>query len=171
MAGFTPRPGLDATIAARYAYPAVDRALDSIQRHAQVKAPGVGVWLTAMDDRVRPSHRDAHGQEVPDNLRFRLPKATGMPGVDLARAPRDPDLPAANREECRCQVGTLPDALKRSIHRTPALLAGTRVSGECYTEFPRAAESEFGTDGDEAAHFMGDALRETAREIRGMRIR
>lgn len=167
---FEPSPGLDAVIAQRYAYPAVSRALDRMRDLARAGAPPLSVWITARDERVRPTHVDTDGQAVPDNLRFKVPSVSGV-GHDLARAPRDPNLPLANRINCRCATGLIPDGLARTIHASLPVLQGTRVSGEVYTHFRRAAESEFGGDGDDGAYYMTNALRETAATMSGTRQR
>jgi hypothetical protein len=162
---FEPRADLDVLVARRYAYPAVDAALERIRDLARTNAPPVKVWVTARDERVRPSHIEADGQSVPANLRFKVPTTYAPHDPtqwDLAGHPRDPDLPAGNRINCRCMDPLLPELLARSIHRTVPTIQGTRVHGEVYTHFPRAAESEFGTTQDTPAHFMRDALRETA---------
>lgn len=149
---------LDAIIAQRVLGPVVDNAADIARDEAQRAAPPVGVWLTARDERVRPTHRDTDGQEVPDNLRFRLPSAHGT-GYDMAQAPRDPDLPIEQRIACRCQVGTLPRALADSIRSGELEVVGSRVRKTVSTQFPRAAESEFGNTVDDAARFMGAGVR------------
>lgn len=155
---FVPRPDLDALVARKYAYPAVDRALDRLRDLARTNAPPVKVWVTARDDRVRDTHVQTDGQAVPANLPFKLPAASGV-GHDLAGFPRDPDLPIEQRINCRCADPVLPELLRDSIHRTDVTLQGHRVSGEAYTRFKRAAESEFEQDG---GGWMRDALRQTA---------
>lgn len=168
---FEPTPTLDAQIAQRIMRPAVDTALDRMRDLARAHAPVVDVWITARDERVRPSHAATDGQGVPANLRFKVPKVNFPDDYDLARYPRDPDLPANNRHGCRCQTVTVPDGLSRTIHRTPATVEGNRVFGQVYTRFKRAAESEFGAHGDEGAHFMRHALQETALSLPGTRQR
>lgn len=166
--------GLDVVIAERVMKPRVDTALDMLCDAARAKAPGVKVWVTMRDERVRTSHRKTDAQAVPANLRFRLPKAgrgdgdvslSDIGNVDLARFPRDPNLPIANRINCRCEAPTVPHLLRESIKRTPVTLTGTRVAGSVETRFPRAAESEFGTTEDGGAYFMTNALREVATRL------
>ena len=168
-ARFEPAKGLDEEIARRVVVPRVRRALDMLQDSAQGNAPAVKTWVTMRDDRVRPSHFEADTQTVPANLRFRLRAADG--GVDLARHPRDPNLPAHQAAGCRCSDPETPHLLAESIHKTTVSLVGTRVEGSVYTEFPRAAESEFGGDGDEPAHFMTNALHEVALRLRSGQTR
>lgn len=158
-------------IAQRIVQPHVRRALDMLEDAARAGAPPTRVWVTMRDERVRKSHMDSDGQVIPGNLRFRVPKADGTPGHDLARHPRDPNLPPANRIGCRCADPTIPHLLAESIHKTEPSIIGTRVEGSVYTRFPRAPESEFGGDGDEPAHFMTNALREVALRLRSSQAR
>lgn len=164
MATFKAKPGLDAEVAQRFAVPAVRKAQSMLHDTARVNAPPVKVWVTMRDERVRRSHVDADGQEIPENLRFRLRKAAGA-GVDLARAPRDPLLPVDNRIQCRCDAPVLPQPLKDSIKADEVLIEGPRVTGKVYTDYPRAAESEYGTGDDAPAHYFTDALREVAARL------
>lgn len=159
---FEPVAGLDQEIARRFGVPAIRRALDMLRDEARTRAPDVRVWVTMRDEKVRPSHMAADTQTIPANLRFKLPSTTTPGAFDLARAPRDPTLPPAQRYNCRCSDQTLPHLLRESIHAGDVQHSGTVVTGEVYTEFPRAAESEFGTSEDTAAHFMTNALREVA---------
>ena len=169
-ARFEPVKGLDAIIAQRIVAPRMRRALDMLEDAAQAGAPETRTWVTMRDERVRPSHFGADTQTIPANLRFRLASADGI-GHDLAREPRDPDLPAAQRIGCRCHAASLPHLLAESIHKTDLRVAGTHVSGTVETRFPRAAESEFGTTEDTAAHFMTNALREVALRLRSGQTR
>jgi len=166
MARYEPPGDLDSQIASRVLAPVVRRALNNVVEGAQRHAPPVGVWITARDERVRHTHIATDSQAVPANLRFQLPQISGD-GYDLARAPRDPDLPIGQSINCRCMVGTLPRLLADSIQAGPVQVTGPRVRGEAFTRFPRAAESEFGnTTGDEAARFMGRGLQEAAARMR-----
>lgn len=161
---FEPAPDLDAQVAARILRPGVDRLTDAVHDAARRFAPPVRVWLTVRDERVRHTHAQTDGQTIPDNLRFKIPATSGV-GHDLARHPRDPGLPVANRVNCRCDDPTVPGVLAQSITKLPAVLQGTRVHGQVETRFPRAAESEFGTSEDESAAFMRNALREVAARV------
>lgn len=193
MTHFVPSPTLDREVAARFLLPHVDRLTGRVAEEARRLAPGVKVWLTMRDERVRTTHRLADGQAVPDNLRFRLhkaqadthglrastPEATGgaapdtnlgyAPGWDLARYPGDPDLPVGQRINCRCQALPLPEALRAAIHADPATLTGTEVRGRVTCTFPRAGEAEYGTDQDTGAHFMAGAIDRVATETRAGR--
>lgn len=178
---------LDQVVAVRVALPAAERLTERVQRAAQRLAPPAKLWVTAHDERVRYSHREADAQMIPANLRYLLPavvyvrkgrnehgKAMNpeggwkpVPGRhDLARAPRDPELPIEQRINCRCASFELPGALARTIFTTPAVLRGAAAVAQVYTRFPRAAESETGTSRDRGAHFMAGALREVAAGMR-----
>lgn len=178
MGRFQPRDGLDELIAQRFGRPKMQQVLDMLTDEAKLRAPECRVWITMRDERVRASHIETDSQVVPDNLRFKVPKVdTGNDindirvGYDLARHPRDPELPIGNRINCRCSDPPLPQPLKDSIHATDVHVEGARVSGTIETRFPRAAESEFGTDKDHAAHYMTGALRDVAARLRAGQTR
>jgi hypothetical protein len=179
-------PHLDRKVAEMVGRPAVDGLADQIRSAARRLAPDGKIWVTAGDERVRPSHRETDGQLIPGNLRYRLPaveyvrKGRGPDGravrpggwkiiegrFDLARVPRDSALPVHQAINCRCASVAAAGAVARSIHRTPVALAATRASAEVYSRFTRVAESEFGTSEDAGAHFMGGAIREVAARLR-----
>lgn len=162
---------LDRVIAARFGVPAVRRAVSMLTDSAKANAPGVRVWVTMRDERVRTTHVDADAQMIPDNLRFKVENPK-MPGTyELARHPRDPALSKENAINCRCDDPPLQHPLADSIHGTEPTQVGNRVIGTVETRFPRASESEFGTSEDEAAHFMTNALREVAARLRAGQAR
>lgn len=168
---FEPRKGLDEIIAERFGRPAIRRVLDMLTDEAQTRAPAVRVWVTQRDERVRHTHFETDTQVVPDNLRFKIPKTSGIGGFDLARHPRDPALPIEQRINCRCDDPTIEGLLRDSIHATDVDVNGTRASGSVETRFPRAAESENGTDQDAPAHYMLGALMEVAARLRAGQTR
>lgn len=167
---FVPAADLDAKVALRILTPRVEHLTSRVADEAQRLAPDGKVWITMRDERVRPSHVHTDGQEVPDNLRYKLPKALddnpGSQGWDLARRPRDPELPIANRINCRCESVPVPRAVAEAIHRLPLLITGTKVRGTVVCTYPRAAEAEYGSDGDAGAHFMSGAVDHVALESR-----
>lgn len=55
------------------------------------------VWTSRQDERVRPSHRVAHGQEVGPTVPF-------LVGGTLLKFPRDPSGPLRETAGCRCWV-------------------------------------------------------------------
>lgn len=58
-------------------------------------------WLTALDGRERPAHREADGQRVGANEPF-------LVGGEYLKFPGDPSASAKNRINCRCTVLTMP---------------------------------------------------------------
>jgi hypothetical protein len=163
VARFDLRPGLAQEIASRVLVPAVNEVARDIQAAAQRAAPDAAAWVTVQDDRVRPSHRDADGQTIPGNLRFALRKANGGSGVDMARAPRDPNLPLANREACRCESVTLGRVIAERIHALPAAVEGSRVRAEVEAVYPRIAESEFPSEPDSGGGWFRGSAEEVGR--------
>jgi hypothetical protein len=173
MSRFEMTAGLDTLVAAKIVRPYVDHLTVRVETEAKRGAPDAKTWLTRRDEKVRPSHVYADGQEVPSNLRYKIPKVnTGndandiRAGFDLARRPGDPDLPIGNRIHCRCESVVLPNELARHIERSPTTVAGTSVKASVRCTFPRAAESEYGTDEDVGTHFMHHALEVVAVETR-----
>lgn len=173
---------LDATVA-RLARPAVNRLAAAVAREAQTRAPAVHIWLTAADDRVRPSHVDADGQTIPANLRFKLKRQVyrkgggrgsevsgqlvlASSGFDLAREPRDEDLPPDQRVSCRCAFVTVPGMIAKQVRMSPAVMEGLRVRAQVYVRFNRIIESEHGTSKDRPARFMGSAVAAVAARLR-----
>ncbi len=165
VARFEPRKGLDLELAQRVAAPRVRRILNMLNDEAQRRAPATRVWVTMRDERVRTTHFETDAQIIPTNLRFKMPNRYGT-GFDMARYPRDPELPKAQRDGCRCDDPTLPQPLRDSIHTTDVTVIGTRATGSVETKFPRAAESENGSMGDPGAYFMLGALQEVAARLR-----
>ena len=58
-------------------------------------------WLTAIDDRERPSHNAANGQRVDSTEPF-------IVGGEQLQFPKDPAASAKNRINCRCTILTYP---------------------------------------------------------------
>jgi hypothetical protein len=179
-------PGLEAEVA-RMIRPAVQDVVDQVEHAAKEKAPAAKVWVTRHDPRVRHSHEVTDGQLIPANLRYKVArvvyirkgrsphgKAVNLAGgwriiegeFELARRPLDPALSIENRIRCRCRSIPLPGLVAASIHAGPVMVAGARLSATIATEFPRAAESEFGTDEDQAARFFRGAIEQVAARYR-----
>lgn len=164
-ARFTPAPGLDAIVAARFAAPEVDRVAEAVQDEARRRAPEAKVWVTMEDERVRHSHVAVDHVEIPANLRYVLPlpgQSDTTLGHEMAREPRDPDLSIGNEINCRCQSLPLPDALRRSIHRSHATVVGTRAHARVSTDYDRVVESEFPGPGDSGGGWLREAVAEVA---------
>lgn len=176
------RPDLD-LVAAKLARRPVDRLAAAVAREAQRRAPDARVWLTVEDERVRPSHALADGQTIPANLRFKLRKViyrrgggrgSKIPGqlllapsgYDLAREPRDEDLPDNQKKRCRCADVTVPGLIAKKVVWHAAVVEGNRVRAEVSVRFNRIIESEKGTSKDVPARFMGSAIEAVAARLR-----
>jgi hypothetical protein len=174
MTRFEARPGLDEEVAMRIALPTVRRMAAHVRDRAQRNAPDAKVWVTAHDERVRPSHEHADGQEVPDNLRYLVPKVgvdTSQPiaagNYDQARKPRDPTLPFLNRVECRCESVPLRGIIARAIHMEDAHALGARVSARVSVKFPRIVESEHPSEPDRGGGWFLSAVKDAAATLPG----
>lgn len=143
------RGDLDQLVARRFLAPQVEDTAERARDEARRRAPDGKYWLSARDERVRTSHREADGQTVPANVPYRVPPTPYTPSgrPELADAPRDPRLHISNRANCRCVAVSLPAAVRTSIHAGDVEVFGTRVRAEVATRFPRAAESEHAETG------------------------
>lgn len=99
------------------------------------------VWWTVQDDRVRPTHQAAHGQE--EDLRGQF-----IVGGHTCNFPGDPSLPLAERAGCRCVVLTL--TTSGPMQKLP----GRRRAGKAWEEdkHPRADDGKFGHGGGGGHH-------------------
>lgn len=167
---FEPAPGLDETVAARFALPFVERLSEELLTVSRTYVPDAKVWVTVRDEKVRHTHVDTDGQTIPENLRYKVPSTKGV-GTDLGRAPRDTAFPLPNRINCRCESIPMPGLLIPTIVRIPTVLSGTRVNGGIESRFPRIAEAHEGTSGDTAVPFMRRAISEVAAAHPGVRGR
>lgn len=171
MTSFKPRRGLEAVVA-RMIAARVQRITDQVADAARDKAPPTKTWQSVGDPVVRPEHRKAHGQEVPDNLRFVVDSPQydqahyGAPPRQQLRRPRDPEGTPGLTENCRCKTTKNPDGIARNIHAHPVTVAGATVTGHVTCHGHRVVEAEFGNDRDHGARFMGGALAEVARRLR-----
>lgn len=168
---FEPAAGLDAAVA-RMVAARVQAISQDVAEVAQRLAPGTKTWQARTDGEVRKEHRDAHGQEVPANLRFVLESSLydqqhyGAGARQQLRFPRDPEGTPGQTINCRCELLNDPTGLARGIRVEPARVSGARVLGRVVSVGPRVAEAEFGTDQDPAARYMGRALRQVAARLR-----
>jgi hypothetical protein len=167
---YTAPPGLESRIAALVQPQVRNIARDLADNMARTAPPGA-VWQTAADERVRPSHRESEGQTIPGNLRFQLPKmqyvrGTGQyvttSGYDLARAPRDEELPPEQKINCRCQRIELPHDVANHIRAHDPRVEGARCIAEVTVTYPRIAESEHPDTGDGGGGWIRDAVQRTA---------
>lgn len=130
-------------------------------------ADGLIVHNSARDERVRPSHVEVDGSDIPANLRYQVPRPDGG-GHELADAPRDPALSPGNRlGPCRCESIAVPGAIARTVVEGPVLVQGPRVSATVTATYNRLIESEYPGAGDEGGGWMRAALRRTADGSRG----
>lgn len=170
---FTARKGLDEIVAARLVAPVVRQLADTAQDAARNAAPGEKTWVTVADPVVRPEHRDAHGQAVPDNLRFTLEappydQAHYRSGaIQMGREPRDeenftPGLTA----NCRCRTTSDPEGVARTINAGDVAVEGTKVSGPVTCDHPLGYWADHGSDKDVGARFMAKGLQAARRAAR-----
>lgn len=157
----TLRPDLEVWAARTFLGPQVARIRDDAADAAARYAPDAKTWGTARDERVRPTHVDADFQTIPANLRYRVGRPGGV-GEELARVPRDPDLSAANRINCRCDSAGVPQAIARTVHGTDVVVVGTTARAEVVAVFHRVVESEYPEAPDSGGGWMRRALVETA---------
>jgi hypothetical protein len=156
---------------------------DEVAAEVRRNAPGGKGWLTSHDERVRKSHAAVDALqhdpnlpgEIPDNLRYQLPKMTYVRrvgweitgGYDLAREPRDPNLPPEQKMQCRCESVTLPGAVARATRTGDVSIQGQRVTTDVTVTYPRIAESEHPDSGDSGGGwFRRSALDVAARHRR-----
>lgn len=162
----------------------VNDLAEQVARQARQRDPGVNIWITAEDERVRPAHAKADGQRVPGNLRFQLRKQVytrgggrgsrvsgftklGPPGeYDLAREPRDEDLPDDQKKRCRCEMETAHGLIAERVRASRAVAQGSRASARVSVSFNRIVESEHGTSQDRPSRMMGGALDAVAARLR-----
>lgn len=160
MARFHPGPQLDQRVAQEFAVPAARRLVEQLAERLRANAPAAAAWITAQDERVRPTHRDADGQTVPDNLRYILEKHSG--GHELARGPRDPDLSLPNRANCRCLTVHLPGLIAENVSTSEVSIVGTSARATATVRFNRIVESEHPDGEDGGGGWARRAIEETA---------
>jgi hypothetical protein len=158
---FQPGARLDERVAARWAVPEARRLADQLADRVRANVPDAGVWITARDERVRPTHVEADGQTIPANLRYSLTHPSHG-GNELARAPRDPDLSIGNRIQCRCVAAGLPGAIAAHVHSSDVLLQGARAVATVSVQFPRIVESEHPGAGDGGGGWLRRSVEEVA---------
>lgn len=161
------RGGLAARLVAHHIRDIVDQVTDAAVREIRDQAPEAKTWVTDGSENVRESHAEAHGQTIPGNLPYRLPKQVYVPrgrgqdgravtpsggwrtvsGWDLAQAPRDESLPIHQSINCRCQSVPLPGAVAAAVTRTAVTTTRKAARAYVHVTFPRVAESEFAVQG------------------------
>jgi hypothetical protein len=164
VATFRPGNNLNARVAEHWGRPAVERITRALAERVMANAPAGEVWITARDERVRPTHRDADAQLIPANLRFILEKPCGV-GHELARAPRDPELSEGNRINCRCVSTDIAGAIAQGVSTDGPRLEGARVRGTVTVKFPRVVESENPGAADGGGGWVARSIREAADQL------
>ncbi|MER7759467.1 hypothetical protein [Streptomyces sp. NPDC097619] len=151
MARFRVAPGLERKLAALVA-PKVHAIAREVERQAKIFAPPTKKWITVADDKVRPTHVAAHGQEVPDNLRFRVNSMRwdrehrGLGPITFMKGPRDESSRAvANLKNCRCHAVQIRDGIARHINTRPPVITGSTVTVKVVATGPWVVPAEVGT--------------------------
>ncbi|MFF7838772.1 hypothetical protein ACFZC6_08150 [Streptomyces ossamyceticus] len=167
-AKFTPAQGLEEQLA-RLLAPAVQRIAHQVEIEAKRLAPPTKRWVTVGDNRVRPTHVEANGQEVPWNLRFKLTSMQwdiehrGVGSHTYMLKPLDESSRAvANLKNCRCTAHKDPDGIGRHINTGQPVVAGKKVTVTVSVQAPMVVEAEVGTvyPGNlraDGTHFMSRA--------------
>ncbi len=165
MSKFTAAPGLEEALA-RMVASHIRRIAQQVEIEAKRLAPPVKHWVTVGDDKVRPTHVAAQGQEVPGNLRFAINsmdwdrRHRGLGDKTYMREPKDQTSRAvANIKNCRCTSHTDPDGIARNINTGPPVVSGKKVTVTVTARGRLVVEAEVGTvyPGNlvaEGAHFM-----------------
>ncbi|MFB8026019.1 MULTISPECIES: hypothetical protein [unclassified Streptomyces] len=151
MAKFHPEPGLEQKLALFLA-PQIHEIAREVERQAKVFAPPTKKWVTVGDDKVRPTHVSANGQEVPANLRFKVQSMRwdrvhrGVGPTTYMKAPRDESSRAvANIKNCRCHAASIPDGISRLINTGPPVVVGSTVTVKVVAEGEWVVPAEIGT--------------------------
>lgn len=161
MARFRPGPRLDERVAARYAVPEARRLANQLADRVRSNTPPARVWITAADERVRPTHVEADGQTIPDNLRYILDHPSHG-GQEMARVPGDPDLSEGNRINCRCVAVGLPGLIAEHVATSDVVVQGSAARATVSVEFPRIVESEHPDAGDGGGGWLRLSVEEAA---------
>lgn len=171
MASFRAAEGLDEKLA-RLMLPAVNKLTRAAADGAKEAAPGDKAWITVEDSFVRPEHRKANGQRVPENLRFTLDSPEydqqhyGAGPTQMGVAPRDEDgFTPGNTERCRCETAPAASSIAEHIQDQGARVEGTRVVGSVTCDHDMAVDAEFGNGTDHGARYLGAGLRAAARKL------
>lgn len=171
MATFTVRPGLDQIVAGMIA-PKVGEVAKQAGKIAKRGAPPTKTWISRRDGKVRMPHVHADGDEMPDNLRFKLTafawdlehpgslpveveKGTGASRWPDARTvpgrhsyllfPRDKSQGHfVQIVNCRCVLEMDPEGVARMIRVTEPVQFGTKVTAKVIAEGAYVEQAERG---------------------------
>lgn len=167
MPKFTMAAGAETKLARLIVAPALTELAKAAANGARVAAPPNKVWITVFDDQVRRTHREAHNQAVPENLRFSLHtpehgQDTAGSQWELGFAPRDEvGFSAGNIINCRCQafLGGPEGSLASHISAGQGRAARLQVRATVDCDHPLCVNAEFGNGTDQGARFMAAGLR------------
>lgn len=178
MARFEARPGLDELVA-RMIAPDVRKIAERVHREARKTAPAAKRWVSMGDGKVRPTHIKAHGQTLPENLRYEVTSMDwdrehrGNGPITWMMKPKDQSSGAvANIKNCRCVSALLPTAIADNVSIGPTRVMGTEVRVDVTCTYYKIVECEFGDSYDRGnvspgTRFMGKAAATVARQTRG----
>jgi hypothetical protein len=185
MATFVAASDLNEKVAAMVA-PEVGKVAKRVARLAKQYAPANKRWISMDDGRVRETHIAAHGQEVPENLRYDIQSRQwdihnlGALGIDWLNEPNDPTagLPGDAAQflrgripfGCRCKSVKVPGVIAKQIRTGGTIVEGStaRAVVSCEGEWVVQAERgdyypiRGGVVHNEGTHFMARAARDVA---------
>lgn len=167
MPTFTMARGADTKLAHLIVAPALTELARAAADGAKTAAPPNKVWITVADEQVRRTHREAHGQAVPENLRFSLHSPehgqdTEGSQWELGFEPRDEvGFTAGNVINCRCTafLGGYEGSLASHISAKQARAARLQVRATVDCDHPLCVNAEFGNSVDAGARYMAAGLR------------
>ncbi|AXI91416.1 hypothetical protein SAM9427_36690 (plasmid) [Streptomyces sp. ETH9427] len=150
-AKFHVAPGLEQRLAVMIA-PKVHEIARRVEREAKVFAPPTKRWVTVADDKMRHTHIQMNGQEVPGNLRFELNSMKwdrdhrGLGPKTYMLMPKDESSRAvANLKYCACRADTIPDGISKNIRTLPPVVSGSTVTVSVVAQGPGVVPAEVGT--------------------------
>jgi hypothetical protein len=167
MPKFTMARGADTKLAALIVGPALTELAQAAADGAKAAAPPNKVWVTVADEQVRRTHREAHDQAVPENLRFSLHtpehgQDTAGTQWELGIAPRDEaGFSKGNTINCRCEafLGGYEGSLASHITAKQARAARLQVRATVDCDHPLCVNAEFGNSVDPGARYLAAGLR------------
>lgn len=159
-------------LVARMIVPEVQKIVDAVEREAKRQAPATKKWVTRADPIVRKTHRAVHGDELPENLRFKLTAyqwdiqhpgsvssktAHNKGGHSYRDAPTSPgafsfmDAPRDHAPghlvqviHCRCILELDENGVAKMVHATRAKAIGKSVTATVYAEGEYVVPAEYG---------------------------
>lgn len=135
----------------------IEKLAEEVAVEARRRAPAAKTWHTVEDGHARPTHQAVDGQTLPAPVPFQVGEVTLL-------EPRDPNGPADETANCRCQLTEDPAAVAEAITRGKAATSGTRTTATVACTFPHIAEAEYAQG--EGTHFMSGAASQVAAQHR-----